>query len=97
VVAAPVAPPPPPGGNEAPPRPAVKPKSKPKPVAPPVAKSEPETASVGKPLEAASKYVGSDPKKTAGLVIAILGIGAALAFLIKIELGRILASPKRLG
>ena len=95
VVTAPAGPPPPPPSNEAPPRAA----TKPKPVPPPRQKSKPspETASVGKPLEAASKYAGSNPKKTAGLVLAILGIGAALAFLIKIELGRILGSPKRLG
>ena len=95
VVTAPVAPPPPPSSNEAPPKPAPKPKR----VTPPIRKSEPtpETASVGKPLEAASKYVGSNPGKTVGLVVVILGIGGALAFLIKIELARILASPKRFG
>jgi hypothetical protein len=97
VVAAPVAPPPPPSGNEPAPRPAAEPKPKRKPVTPPVARSEPETASVGKPLEAASKYVGSNPTKTIGLIAVILGIGGALAILIKIELGRMLASPRRLG
>jgi hypothetical protein len=94
VVTAPLAPPPPPS-KEAPPRTV----TKPKPAAPPRRKPKPSevTASVGKPLEAASKYVGSNPTKTIGLIAVILGIGGALAILIKIELGRMLASPRRLG
>ena len=98
VVAAPVGPPPPPppaSGNVAPPPAA----TKPKPVEPPrkpKPSPRPEIAgAIDKPLEATSKYVGSNRRKTAGLLFAILGLGAALALLIKIELGRILASPRR--
>jgi hypothetical protein len=48
-----------------------------------------------RPLETASGYVSSKPGRTAGLVIVLLGMGLALAFLIKIEMGRMLASPRR--
>jgi methionine-rich copper-binding protein CopC len=48
-----------------------------------------------RPLEAASGYVSSKPGRTVGLVIVLLGMGAAIAFLIKIEMGRMLGSPRR--
>jgi hypothetical protein len=49
-----------------------------------------------KPLETSdSGYSGSKSHRTAGLAVAILGLGAGLALLLKVELGRILASPRR--
>jgi methionine-rich copper-binding protein CopC len=51
--------------------------------------------SESRPLETASGYVSSKPGRTAGLMIVLLGMGLALAFLIKIEMGRMLASPRR--
>jgi hypothetical protein len=49
-----------------------------------------------KPLETSGGgYSGSKSHRTAGLAVAILGLGAGLALLLKIELGRILASPRR--
>jgi hypothetical protein len=49
-----------------------------------------------KPLETSgASYSGSKSHRTAGLAVAILGLGAGLAFLLKVELARILASPRR--
>jgi hypothetical protein len=49
-----------------------------------------------KPLETGGAgYSGSKSHRTAGLAAAIVGIGAALALLLRVELGRILASPRR--
>lgn len=93
VVAAPLGPPP--SSDAAPPRPA----AKPRPVrAPrPEAKPAPKVRPAGKLLEAASsKYSSSGSSRTAGFVVILLGLGGALAVLIKVELGRML-STKRLG
>jgi len=46
-------------------------------------------------LETASGFVNSKPGRTMGLIVVVLGIGAALAFLIKVEMGRMLPSPRR--
>ncbi len=70
------------------------PKAEPAPRAKPKPKS---SVSVSPPLEAASEYVSSDPMRTVGLIILILGLGGAIAFLIRVELARILASPRRFG
>jgi hypothetical protein len=47
-------------------------------------------------LETASGYVSSSKAgHTALLVLILFALGAAIAFLIKIEMGRMLASPRR--
>jgi large repetitive protein len=77
---APVAPPPP--AQHA------KPNPKPKPVH--------EAKEKVRPLETTdSGYAGSKSYRTAGLLIAILALGAGLAIFLRIELARILASPRR--
>ena len=48
-----------------------------------------------KPLRTASSYVNSRPLRSVGLGLLLLSIAGFFAFLIKIELGRILASPRR--
>jgi hypothetical protein len=48
-----------------------------------------------RPLETAAGYVSSKPTRTGGLVLVLIAMGAALAFLIKIEMGRMLGSPRR--
>jgi hypothetical protein len=50
-----------------------------------------------KPLATATKFVGEEQRRTLGLTIVILSIGAAIGFLIKIELQRLLARPRRAG
>jgi hypothetical protein len=93
VVAAPLGPPP--SSDAAPPKPAAKPRPVPAPR--PKTKPAPKVISASKPLEAASdKYSSSGSSRTAGFVVVLLGLGAALAVLIKVELGRIL-STKRFG
>ena len=69
----------------------------PPPAAPQVsAKPTREADEKVKPLETSGTgYSGSKSHRTVGLAIAILGLGAALALLLEIELGRILASPRR--
>jgi methionine-rich copper-binding protein CopC len=47
------------------------------------------------PLETGSGYVGSRSHRTMGLLVVLLGMGIALGLLIKIEMGRMLASPRR--
>jgi hypothetical protein len=72
------------------------------PVAPPPAPQHAKTKPVPKPTQkvkpletSGASYSGSKSHRTAGLAIAILGLGAGLALLLKVELGRILASPRR--
>jgi outer membrane biosynthesis protein TonB len=98
VVAPPVAPPPAPV-TPAPSKPAPRPvtHTPPPPPAPQV-KPKPahKPAAKVKPLETSgSGYSGSNSHRTAGLAVAILGLGAGLALLLKVELSRILASPRR--
>jgi len=74
--------------------------SSPKP-SPPLSKPEPKeeaTPPKTRPLETASGYVSSEKsRRTIGLLIVLLCLGAALAFLIRIEMGRMFASPRRLS
>ena len=48
------------------------------------------------PLATATKFVGEKQRRTVGLGLVIMSMGAAIGFLIKIELGRLLRWPKRL-
>jgi hypothetical protein len=95
VVVAPVAPAPPPAQDKVQPEAAKPqapaPKEKPAPRAKPAAKG---SAPASAPLEAASEYVNSSPSRTVGLIILFLGLGAAIAFLIRVEVARMLA-PRR--
>ena len=47
-----------------------------------------------KPLEIAGSYAGSKPGRSIGLGVALLVLGAGLAFLIKLEIGRLLATRR---
>ncbi len=49
-----------------------------------------------KPLATATRFVGEQQRRTVGLGLVIMSMGGAIAFLIKIELGRLLRWPKRL-
>ena len=49
-----------------------------------------------KPLATATKFVAEKQRRTVGLGLVIISMGAAIGFLIKIELGRLLRWPKRL-
>jgi hypothetical protein len=97
-VAIPVAPPAPPSGSssDAPSTPNTP--SSPTPTNTgtnkPVTKA-PASPPKASPLQTASGYASSKPRRTAGFLIVLLGMGAAIAFLIKIEMGRMLASPAR--
>jgi hypothetical protein len=88
VIAAPIVPPP--GKDES-----SKPEGVAKPAKPPVStKPAPRVSTApDKPLETASKYVSSNPTRTIGLIAVLLMLGAAIAFLIKVELARML-SPR---
>jgi hypothetical protein len=66
-----------------------------KPATPPVSsKPAPKVSTaIDKPLETASRYVGSNPHRTIGLIVVLMMLGAAIAFLIRVELARML-SPR---
>jgi hypothetical protein len=57
--------------------------------------AKPTPKAQAEPLEAAGSYVSPKQHRTAAVVVLLLSLGAALAFLIKIELARVLGSTRK--